>query len=280
MAMPQHLVFIRHGQSEGNIVQRAFREGAGMEVPSTFIDTHDWQYRLSPDGVEQAEAAGQWLRENVGPVESYFDERFVSPYIRTRETALHIGGLSCSWLIDDRLPERDWGIYNSVHPSERHTAFPHTEQIRKLSSLRWRPDGGESLTGEVLLRFRDWLDTLHREQSGRRVLAVTHGELMWMARYVIERMLPEEWEAADKDASQRIFNCDILWYTRTNPADPTDVNKYLKWRRIIRPTGQGTAPFDGEWVELPGKRYFSGRELANMVNEVPRMFERTTDGEV
>lgn len=272
MAMPHDLVFVRHGQSEGNLVQRAFKDAEGMEVPQAFMDTHDWRYRLSSEGVEQAKAAGKWLLDHCGPIEEYFDERYVSPYIRTRETALHVGGTACTWLIDDRLPERDWGVYNSVLPHEREEHFPHSTKIRELSSLRWRPDGGEALMSEVLLRFRDWLDTLHREQADKRVLAVAHGELIWVARYVLERMLPEEWEEADEDKTQRIYNCDILWYSRLNPDDPNDISDYLSWRKIIRPTNQGDAPFGGDWVKLDGKRRFNGIQLADAVNAVPRVF--------
>lgn len=272
MAMPRDLVFVRHGQSEGNIVQRAFKDGGGMEIPPNFMDTHDWHYRLTPAGVEQAEAAGEWIKNNIGPVATTFDERYASPYIRTRETAVHVGGAACNWLLDDRLRERDWGVYNSVNPAEREQHFPHSERMRKLSSLRWRPDGGEALTSEVLLRYRDWQDTLHREQANNRVIAVTHGEFIWVARYVIERMLPEEWETADEDKSQRLINCSIVWYSRTNPDNQNDVRDHIQWRRIIRPTEPENSPFGGEWVELPGKRRLSGDELQQTVEAVPRIF--------
>lgn len=269
MAMPQDLVFIRHGESEGNIVQRAFKDDTGMEIPPEFMNRHDWEYRLSLNGVEQAKATGAWLLENIGDVDEFFDEKYVSPYIRTRETAAYIGGPACTWLIDDRLPERDWGIYNSVHPDERKEIFKHTERMREISSLRWRPDGGEALMSEVLLRFRDWLDTLHREQSNNKVIAVSHGELMWVARYVIERMLPEEWEEADVDKSQRIYNTAVLWYTRKNPEDPNDVRKNLNWRQITVPWDDSKSPFGGVWVELDGKRRFSGEDLLDMAEQVP-----------
>ncbi len=272
MGMPRDLVFVRHGESEGNLVQRAFKYGEGIEIPPRFMETHDWQYRLSPKGVEQAQAAGQWLSEQFGEVSEAFDERYVSPYIRTRETALHIGGAACQWLSDDRLPERDWGVYNSVLPSERAKHFPHSERMRSLSSLRWRPDGGEALMSEVLLRYRDWQETLHREQEDNRVIAVTHGEFMWVARYVIERMLPEEWEEADEDKAQRLTNCSILWYSRANPDDPEDVSKSLTWRKIIRPDDIDSSPFGGEWVKLQGKRRFSGDDLSAQVEAVPRIF--------
>lgn len=272
MPMPRDLVLVRHGQSEGNIVQRAFKDGDGMEIPPQFYDTHDWQYRLSAAGVEQAKAAGAWLTAQFGTLETAFDERYVSSHVRTRETAAYIGGPACMWLVDDRLPERDWGIFNSVPPDERELHFPHSMRAREVSPLRWRPDGGEALLSEVFLRFRNWLDTLHREQSNRRVLAVTHGELMWVARYVIEKMLPEEWEAADHDTSQRIYNCDILWYSRVNPQNPDDVSKYMKWRRFIRPTRQGVPPYGGEWVELDKDRRMSGAQLLETVNAIPHIF--------
>lgn len=276
MGMPRDLVFVRHGESEGNIVQRAFKEGREFDIPESFMNTHDWQYRLSPKGVEQAKMAGEFLVSQFGDIEQSFDEKYVSPYIRTRETALHIGGASCSWLIDDRLPERDWGIYNSVDPSERSMHFPHSERMRELSSLRWRPDGGEALMSEVLLRFRDWLDTLHREQEDNNVIAVTHGELMWVARYVLERMLPEEWEEADSDKSQRLTNCSIIWYSRTNPSDSEEVSKSLRWRKIVRPDDIESSPFGGEWVELEGKRWFSGADFEDMISKIPRIFNQNS----
>lgn len=275
-AMPKDLVFVRHGQSEGNLAQQAFKEGRALDIPEEFFECPDWQYRLTPEGVAQAQAAGHWLVEEFGgPLEETFDAHFVSPYFRTRETAAHVGGAACRWLTDDRLPERDWGVYNSVHPNERSVHFPHTERMRKLSSLRWRPDGGEALMSEVLLRFRDWLGTLGREQKGKRVIAVTHGELMWVARYVLERMLPEEWELSDEDKTQRLYNAAILQYSRVNPNDPEEVADRLRWRRIICPWDETKSAFGGEWVELPGKRYLSGPELEKMVEQRPRIFGDT-----
>lgn len=273
MAMPQELVFVRHGESEGNLVQRAYKEGRSIEVPGNFLDVPDWKYRLSSLGVEQAEATGAWLRQEFsGELDETFDARLVSPYLRTRETAAHLGGAACTWVIDNRLPERDWGVYNSVLPSERTEHFPHEERARVLSSLHWTPTGGESLDKQVQLRFRDWLDTLHREHADQKVLAVAHGELMWVARYVLERMLPEEWEAADDDKSQRIMNTSVLHYSRVNPEDPSDIRKQLTWRRMVVPWDESFSPFGGEWVELEGKRHFTGSQLLDSIEISPNMF--------
>lgn len=278
MAMPRDLVLVRHGESEGNIVQRAFKEGRDIEVPARFLDIPDWKYQLSQNGIEQAEATGEWLREEFGaPIDEAFDARLVSPYLRTRETAAHIGGSACTWVIDNRLPERDWGIYNSVLPTEREKFFPHEERMRKIASLDWTPTGGESLSKQVQLRFRDWLDTLHREHADERVLAVAHGEIMWIARYVLERMLPEEWEEADEDKSQRIYNTSVLHYTRVNPNDPEEVDPRLRWRRMTVPWDESLSPFGGEWVELEGKRHFSGSQLLGSLAISPNIFPRANE---
>ena len=71
----------------------------------------------------------------------------------------------------------------------------------------------------------------------KRVLAVSHGEFMWAMRFVVERMLPQKWQELDKNKKMRIGNCYILWYSRRNPADPTDVRTSLSdgWRRIVDP---------------------------------------------
>lgn len=273
MAMPQDLVLVRHGQSEGNIVQRAFKDGGSMEVPPEFLNIPDWKYRLSEEGIKQAEITGEWLQEEFGgPPGEVFDAKLVSPYLRARETAVYIGGPACEWLIDNRLPERDWGVYNSVLPSERDQHFPHEERMRQLSSLHWRPTGGESLDKSVQFRFRDWLGTLHREHEAKKVLAVSHGEFMWVARYVLERMLPEEWEEADENKSQRIYNTSVLHYTRVNPEDSSQVEPYLTWRRMVVPWDEAKSPFGGEWQKLPGKRLFSGEELLRTLDISPPIF--------
>lgn len=272
MGMPNHLVLVRHGESEANICQRLEKEGRGDEVPLEYYDTHDWEFHLSQYGIEQAKRAGAWMLENIGDPQEFFDRRYSSKFIRARETAAFIGGAACSWRLDDRLKERDWGTYGSIPRSERASTYPLTEKLRNRSSWYTRLDGGEGLSDNVAQRFRDWLDTLHREMDGKNVIAVTHGELMWTARYVLEHMLPEEWDVADMDKSQRIHNCGVIWYSRVNPNDPGEVSKSLTWRRMVYPDNIEGSPFGGEWVELSSKRYLTGEELLNGVEHKPRLF--------
>src|SRR6476620_2660087 len=109
MSMPNHLVFVRHGQSEANIVQNAEKDGLPLLAPEGFYDYHDWAYRLSDLGIQQAKTAGEWILRNIGDPKYYFDRCYVSPFLRARETAAYVGGPACEWLIDERLKERDWG---------------------------------------------------------------------------------------------------------------------------------------------------------------------------
>lgn len=268
--MPIDLVLLRHGESEANIAQRLQKAGRDNEAPEALLQRHDWEHRLTEKGVGQAALAGAWIAQNICPVNA-FDLRYASKFIRTRETAANLGGVSCEWLLDDRLKERDWGIYGTTPYDKRRERYEATEQLRSQNSWYTRLDGGEALADNVLARVRDWFATLHRDASEKRVLAVTHGEFMWTVRGLVEQMLPEEWHDIEKDKTQRLANCAILWYSRANPEDPSDVAPYIKWRRMIYPDDITRSPFGGEWCELPGKRRFTTLQLQESVDEVPRL---------
>lgn len=270
MAMPNNLVFIRHGESELNYIHRHERDDPSYQKPEGYDQLHDWQFRLSANGVSQAIAAGRWLVEHgISPED--FDHRYVSKFMRARETAAYVGGVACEWKPEDRLKERDWGVYGATPYEDRAEMFPYTEKLRSLSTLFTRLDGGEGLGDSVLLRLRDWLATLHRDAESQDVVAVAHGELMWTARYLIENMLPEEWDEIEEDKTQKIRNATILWYTRQNPVKPGDVRKHLTWRKMIYPNDVDNSPFAGEWREVPGKRYMTGAQLLESVDTIPHL---------
>ena len=108
--MPRDLVFVRHGQSEANVVQSADKEGLVHELRDAISERPDWTQRLSRLGIEQARQAKEWIDLNLGGASS-FDFRYFSPFLRTRETAAHIGGSDCGdWIIEDRVVERSWGM--------------------------------------------------------------------------------------------------------------------------------------------------------------------------
>jgi broad specificity phosphatase PhoE len=266
--MPNDIIFVRHGQSEANIVQKLAKDDLHHENEDKINDRPDWQQRLSARGIEQAKNAKLWIDQYLGGVES-FDARYVSPFLRTRETAAYLGGVETGeWTIDDRIVERSWGVYGIVPRAEQRAQFPLTAKLHTITPWYVRFDGGESMP-DVYGRFRDFQGTLHREQSGRRVLVVSHGDFINVARYGIERMLPEQWEAIDRDPSLTIRNCSITHYSRVNPDDTDDIRDKITWRRIVYPDVVDQSPDNGEWVELPARQRFNGAELIQQVSFAP-----------
>lgn len=279
MAMPNDLIFIRHGQSEANIVHardKRRREPGSDPLLAAVNMRPDWQQRLSPQGIGQAKTAKLWIDENLGGLGS-FDARYVSPFLRTRETAAYVGGPDIDgWTIDDRVVERSWGVYGTVPRAEQRSQFPLTAHLHKATPWYVRFDGGESMP-DVYNRFRDFQGTLHREQAGKRVVVVSHGDFINVVRYGIERMLPEEWEAMDRDPNLTIRNCTILHYSRVNPYDPKDIRDKIHWRRMVYPDAVAESPNHGDWVELPARHRFTGAELIEQAEFAPHLLKEGDD---
>jgi broad specificity phosphatase PhoE len=275
MAMPNDIVFVRHGLSEANVVHKIDKAGEGHHEKETIVnDRPDWQQRLSNKGIWQAQNAKKWIDEHLGGVGS-FDACYVSPFLRTRETAAYIGGVETGeWTIDDRVVERSWGVYGTVPRAEQRSQFPLTVKLHNATPWYVRFDGGESMP-DVYGRFRDFQGTLHREQSGRRVIVVSHGDFINVARYGVERMRPETWEATDRDSRYTIRNCSVIHYTRVNPEDPDDIRDKITWRRMIYPDALEESPDGGAWVELPSRQRFTGGELLEQAGIAPPLLEET-----
>lgn len=274
MTMPLQIVFVRHGQSEANVVHGMDKEGNDNPHLADVNKRPDWQQRLSPLGIRQAQSAGRWIKENLGGVES-FDARYVSPFLRTRETAAHLGGFEAGdWTIDDRVVERSWGVYGTVPRAEQRSQFPLTSEMQKATPWYVRYDGGESMP-DVYGRFRDFQGTLHREQAESRVIVVSHGDFMNVVRYGMERMRPEQWEAMDKDPHFTIRNCSILQYSRVNPDDPNDIRDKIQWQRMVYPDAIEESPNGGNWSELPKRQRYTGAELIQQIDIAPPILKES-----
>lgn len=272
MTMPRDLLFIRHGQSEANIVQKHDDHGVNSETTGAIFARPDWQQRLTDEGIEQAKIAKAYIDRELGGLKT-FEARYVSPFLRTRETAAYVGGVELDrWTIDDRIVERSWGVYGKMPRAEQRAQFPLTAAEKLANPWYIRLDGGESMP-DVYGRFRDFQATLHREQSHQRVVVVSHGDFINAARYGIERMTPEEWEILDGNREYVIRNCTLLHYTRVNPHDADDVRDKLRWRRYIYPDAVDESPDGGEWIELSERRRYSGTELLEQASKAFRLLE-------
>lgn len=270
MSMPINLFLVRHGESEANVIQDFLKEGKKHPNQEAVFATPDWQIKLSQKGETQPPIAGKWLIENVGESEIKNAKKYHSPYIRARQTAALLGiPEGEGWLSDDRIVERSWGIYGTLPLDDQSEFFPMTTQLKQNNPWYAALEGGESLSSGVLLRVRNFLDSLHREASDGTAIAVAHGELIWVVRYVLERMTPELWQDLDADKSQRVRNCTILQYSRVNPNDSTDIDKRLRWMRMIYPDNLEKSPNNGEWIELNEPKYKTNSELLKQAAKYP-----------
>lgn len=216
MGMPDNLVLVRHGESEGNVATTLSKAGDNSWYTDAFTTTPGHQWRLTAKGRQQARTSGEWITRHVTAA---FDGFYVSPYVRTRETAGTLSLPGARWRLNRALRERDWGDIGSLTKTEFNSSdmFSLSKLMRDIDPLYWVPPGGESIGQVAEDRVRNVLDTLHREQAGKDVICVTHGEAMWAFRLVLERLDDDQFVALDNDKSERIHNCEVIHYTRINP---------------------------------------------------------------
>ncbi len=270
MTMPVRRVLVRHGQSEANVVQKELIADLDPEVVAEIYSRPDWMQRLSPLGVEQAKNAGDWIRRKIGALAN-FDVIYVSPFLRTFETACYAAGAEQVGLTpEDRIIERDWGLYGKLSKADQERFYPDTYRNKTADPLHARLDGGESIM-DVFLRWRDMAGTMHREYPNGQALMFTHGDYMMTDRYGSERLLPEEFVELMCDTDQDMLNCSILDRTRQNPFDAEDVRTKPTWMRIVHTVCPELSPNGGNWVELKSSRTYTVAESLARVATAPTL---------
>ncbi|MBW3653946.1 MAG: histidine phosphatase family protein [Actinobacteria bacterium] len=215
--MPVDLVLVRHGRSEGNEAREQSKQGDDSAYTEQFRARRNREWRLTDLGIAQALAAGEWIREQIAPT---FSRYYTSEYLRARETAAYLGLAEACWVQDILLRERSWGRADFVMPeSERYERFSAELAARREDPCYWRPPEGESLA-EVCLRVERVLHALERDCRGGSCVVSTHEDVMWAARFLIERMTQEQWRELllSDDPCDKIHNGQVLHYTRRDPA--------------------------------------------------------------
>jgi len=259
MAMPNDLILVRHGHSEGNLVLGRSKKGDDSLMTTSFREIPGHQWRLTPEGRKQAATAGEWLLANT---DTPYTRYYSSPFVRTLETAALLDLHDAEWRLDQRLRERDWGEINSMPRDEHNANYPQNALIKRIDALYWRPPAGESIA-DVRLRVRNFFDTLHRECEGQTVLVVTHGEFMSAARAALEYLSDQEWVERDDDPSWKIENTHIYHYSRRDPVSG-EIAKYMSWVRRICPW---VIQSDSGWLPV-SRRRFSNEELLKQVTRI------------
>ncbi|GAA2528945.1 histidine phosphatase family protein [Rarobacter incanus] len=274
--MPNDLVLVRHGQSEANIVQSASKRGddSFYENSEQLVTLPDRSWRLTPQGVAQAQQIGRWL---VGEFGDGFDRYIVSPYVRTRETAGNLR-LSGAWELNRSVRERDWGVIGTMAWSQFIEERPRSYALREADPLYWAPEGGESIADVAENRVRNLLSTLHRESSGDKVIVVSHGEFIWATRLVLQRWSDERFVRHDKDPAYKIHNCHVFHYTRLDPVTGEQANR-LRWVRSAYPVQEADGTWGthvSEWQDFARRRY-TDDDLLGAIAEAEHLLAQPDD---
>ncbi len=209
---PASLTLVRHAHSVGNHADARATEAGAEELE---LDFRDADVDLSDTGREQAASLGRWLS---GRDESDRPTVVISsPYLRACRTAEHaLDGLGLDILHDERLRERDLGIFDGLtglgirsrHPEE-------AERRKKLGKFYYQPPSGESWC-DVSLRVRSLLDDLRHGYDGERVWLFTHQAVLMTFRYVLEGLTEER--LLDIDREEPLPNASMTSYRREGDA--------------------------------------------------------------
>jgi len=268
-ALPVDLVFVRHGESEGNLAEELSWKGdeSLYEVPA-FKAKHTSRYRLTSLGREQAAAAGNWLKGNGFP---RFDTYLCSEYIRARETAALLQFKDAAWHIEFYLRERDQGYLSGTSQQERRRNQQMQFELarRDLDWFYWAPVGGESIA-DCCVRCDRVMSQLSHTCQGLRVLVVGHGNIMVSFRIRLEQMDQRKLRSIMDDAKEKMENGHILHYSRRDPISG-EVGPHLSWLRSVCPWDMSKG--DGTWRRIVPRRY-TNEELMETVLEVPQAFDR------
>ena len=265
MTMPLHFVLVRHGESEGNLVRAWARAGDNRGWTDEFRRVHSSQYRLTALGRKQAAGAGNWIRANIG---THFHRYYVSEYIRALETAALLDLPDASWFKTPFLREREAGALDNLTEEEKERDFAAYMLARRNDSYFWKPPNGESMV-DVCLRLHRFLDTVHRGHAGESVIVVCHANVMQAFRILLERLSQNQFNALANTPNphDRIHNCQVIHYSRQNPADAADVRPHPMWVRSVCPYDPALSRPD--WCAIV-RGHYSNDDLLREAEAVPR----------
>ena len=205
---PERLWIVRHGQSQGNLARAAAEESDAHVIN---LDIRDVDVPLSALGFAQATAAGLWFA--ALPDDQRPEVLLSSPYLRARQTAEAIcaagglGGGAKPTVLDERLREREFGVFDGLTPLGIAEKFPEEAAHRaKLGKFYHRAPGGESWA-DVILRLRSALNTINLQYAGKRVLVVGHQVVVMCLRYILEELTEEQLMALNRQGE--VLNCGI-----------------------------------------------------------------------
>ena len=187
MGVVAELLLVRHGQSLANVAFPAADKDGLLEAE---VSGRDAEVPLTEYGRAQAAALGEWIGDR--PEDELPQVVITSPYLRARETwriAAEKSGVALPEpTTDDRLVDRLLGDLEMLTRAAVTQRFPGEAQRRaEAGEYRYTPPGGESFA-DIEVRLGSFLDDLHRDHAGQRVIVIAHDAVVLMMRAVIEQL--------------------------------------------------------------------------------------------
>ncbi len=267
--LPIDIILVRHGQSEANVANKASRRGDNSFFTPEFRQQHSRSFRLTERGVEQAVAAGVWLKTNV-PMP--LDRFYVSDYIRAKETAYGLDLPCAEWRVEFQLRERDKALMDNCPADEQKRLFTLEEQQYELDRFLSYPAGGGESIPLLCLRLKaDLLEHLARECSDKRVIIVCHGHVMRAIQLELEHLGHDDFVRLDasEDLKDKIRNCQILWYSRRDPDTKKISASHLVAVRSVCPWDPNG---DYGWCYIE-RHLLTNQDLQREVEQYPRFIK-------
>lgn len=263
---PTDLVLVRNGISELSVALREAESSSNPYMANRLISRHDSKWRLIDTGVEQATAAGRWLRRHF----KKFDVTMTGEYIRSLETASLLAVRDAQWMKSLYLRSRDRGSLGQELATRSPEEVQRLVEERNRDRFYWTPPNGESLAHLALRtdRVLNWLRQ-HVPPSGS-ALIVTHKDVMESIRIAIEQVTQLDYESkiGNPPENMRLDYGSILWYTRRNPRTGERVPAY-RWMCVATPwKNEGADPL---WKRLH-IRHNASEDLLAEVSDVPHIF--------
>lgn len=148
------IVFVRHGRTR---INQEGRYGG-------FLDTE-----ISKEGIDEIKG----FREYLSGIE--FDLVYASPLKRAVMSAEI---LRDKWIVDDRLREMNFGIFEGLSHEEAYQRYPSEMEMWGKDYVSYRLPQGEGLK-DVYDRTVGFMGSI--EKNAKRVLVVTHGGIIGCA---------------------------------------------------------------------------------------------------
>lgn len=160
------LLLIRHGESEAN--HNAFFAG-------------QYDARLMPKGMEQAEKTAKYIVEKYHPVRIY-----ASDLTRAYDTARPVAGLLAADIItDQRIREIYAGKWQKMRFDDLEKTYPEDYAVWLKDIGNACCSGGESVK-QLSIRVMEALTDIAKENDGRTVAVATHATPIRAAQTVIQ----------------------------------------------------------------------------------------------